>query len=348
MKPLYWKILLIFGALLVAASLVVPKALRKNAHVDWRETPHTELILEVDENDLLQEMLRVEMGQLRGAFREGNIRATVRQKNDALIIGFRSDEHYKKGTKLLENLPLDFDSTSAKKITTEKIKNRLYKLQFSQAYIDYRTIEATAQSFKAISTRVESKKLKFIDIKPFGAEQLLVKVAENSEQKTLDLMKQIRKPIRLNFHEVMNINASKLGLCVQRDICPSGKIALPERNGGSYLMLNNEAVISNADIKGSSVGLHPSNNYPIVNFAYTVEGARKFCKYTTKHEGERFAVVINDEIITAPRINGAICGGRGFIEGSFTMESAGELALSLNAGTLPTKLRVVEERVVTP
>jgi len=57
-------------------------------------------------------------------------------------------------------------------------------------------------------------------------------------------------------------------------------------------------------------------------------------------------VVLDDEIITAPRINSPITGGSGFIEGSFTIESAQELALLLNAGSLPAKLDIVEERTV--
>lgn len=199
MKPLYWKLLLILGAVIVGASLVGPKALRKNALVDLDEVPHTELILEVDEDYLLQKMLESEASKLQDSLQQAGIKASVRQKN-----------------------------------------------------------------------------------------------------------------------------------------------------GYGYMLLRDGAILSGADLKGASYGLHPFNNYPVLNFTFKAAGSKKFCEFTSAHIGEPFAVVINDEIITAPYINGAICGGQGFIEGNFTMKEAEDLALRLNAGTLPTKLRVVEERVVGP
>ena len=69
---------------------------------------------------------------------------------------------------------------------------------------------------------------------------------------------------------------------------------------------------------------------------------------TAKNIGNRFAVILDDEIISAPNIRSVIAGGSGFIEGSFTSESARELSTLLNAGALPAKLNIVEERTVDP
>jgi len=99
--------------------------------------------------------------------------------------------------------------------------------------------------------------------------------------------------------------------------------------------------------KDSSDGIHPTGGYPIVNFTFNLKCAKIFGELTSKNLGKRFAVVLDDEIITAPRINGAITGGSGFIEGSFTQQSAKELSLLLNAGALPAKLIIAEERTVS-
>jgi preprotein translocase subunit SecD len=84
-----------------------------------------------------------------------------------------------------------------------------------------------------------------------------------------------------------------------------------------------------------------------VNFTFNLKCAKIFGDLTSKNVGKRFAVVLDNEIITAPRINGAITGGSGYIEGSFTPESAKELSLLLNAGALPAKLIIAEERTVS-
>ena len=116
---------------------------------------------------------------------------------------------------------------------------------------------------------------------------------------------------------------------------------------GGALIVEKRTKITGACLKSASEGLHPQQqNEPIVNFSFNLKCARLFGDLTSRNLGRQFAVVLDEEIITAPRINGAITGGSGFIEGSFTIESAQELALLLNAGSLPAKLIIVEERTV--
>ena len=85
-----------------------------------------------------------------------------------------------------------------------------------------------------------------------------------------------------------------------------------------------------------------------MNFSFNVACATEFGRMTARNINKSFAVVLDGEIITAPDIRSAITGGSGFIEGGFTMESARDLSLLLNAGALPAKLTIVEERTVDP
>jgi preprotein translocase subunit SecD len=87
---------------------------------------------------------------------------------------------------------------------------------------------------------------------------------------------------------------------------------------------------------------------PLVTFRLNGLGARKFCKVTSDNSGNPFAIVLDDIVLSAPRINEPICGGSAQISGSFTVEEASQLALLLRAGALPTELYVVEERSVGP
>lgn len=87
---------------------------------------------------------------------------------------------------------------------------------------------------------------------------------------------------------------------------------------------------------------------PIVSFNLDGVGSRKFCDVTRKHVGEPFAIVLDNQVISAPRINSAICGGAAIITGSFTVQETADLALLLRAGALPAPLKVMEERTVGP
>ncbi|OYY58054.1 MAG: protein translocase subunit SecD, partial [Rhizobiales bacterium 35-66-30] len=87
---------------------------------------------------------------------------------------------------------------------------------------------------------------------------------------------------------------------------------------------------------------------PIVTFRFNSNGARRFAATTQAAVGQPFAIVLDNQVISAPRINEPILGGSGQISGSFTVQQANDLAILLRAGALPAPLKVVEERTVGP
>ena len=84
-----------------------------------------------------------------------------------------------------------------------------------------------------------------------------------------------------------------------------------------------------------------SDGAPIVSFRLNTAGAKKFSDVTRDNVDKPFAVVLDKEIITAPRINEAICMAA-VISGNFTVREAPDLALLLRAGALPTSLSIVK------
>jgi preprotein translocase subunit SecD len=86
---------------------------------------------------------------------------------------------------------------------------------------------------------------------------------------------------------------------------------------------------------------------PVIDFELTADGSRIFGTFTGAHLGDFLAIVLDKTIISAPRIDGAITE-RGTISGSFTVDTANQLALQLRYGALPVPLKVVESRVVGP
>jgi preprotein translocase subunit SecD len=69
---------------------------------------------------------------------------------------------------------------------------------------------------------------------------------------------------------------------------------------------------------------------------------------TVENVGRPFAIVLDNEVISAPVIREPIIGGSGQISGNFTVQSANELAILLRAGALPARLKVIEERAAEP
>src|SRR6185312_3264412 len=88
------------------------------------------------------------------------------------------------------------------------------------------------------------------------------------------------------------------------------------------------------------------NNEPVVGFTFDSAGAKRFGDATRENVGKPFAIVLDNKVISAPVIREAIPGGRGVISGSFTVQSASDLALLLRAGALPAPITILEERTV--
>ncbi len=116
---------------------------------------------------------------------------------------------------------------------------------------------------------------------------------------------------------------------------------------GVYYVLEDVPVVTGEDL----VDAQPSfdtNGRPAVNFRFNPHGARLFGDYTAENVGSPFAIVLDSEVISAPRINEHIPGGSGIITGNFTVEESTNLAVLLRAGALPAEMTFLEERTIGP
>jgi preprotein translocase subunit SecD len=106
--------------------------------------------------------------------------------------------------------------------------------------------------------------------------------------------------------------------------------------------------VDGADLTNAQAGTSPETGEWVVNFTFNSIGARRFADITRSNVNHRFAIVLDNKVISAPVIREPITGGRGQISGSFTAQSANDLAVLLRAGALPAPLTVVEQRSVGP
>ena len=106
--------------------------------------------------------------------------------------------------------------------------------------------------------------------------------------------------------------------------------------------------IGGGNLTGAQAGVDPTNNQNVVNITFDAQGGAKFAKLTRENVGKPFAIILDGEVLSAPNINEPILGGRAQISGSFTSESANNLAIALRSGALPVDLAIVEERTVGP
>jgi preprotein translocase subunit SecD len=128
---------------------------------------------------------------------------------------------------------------------------------------------------------------------------------------------------------------------------PDSEILPGAKGQGSYL-IEKRVMVSGGDLTDAQPGFDQRTNEPIVSFRFNTSGARKFAQVTQENVGKPFAIVLDNEVISAPVIREPILGGSGQISGSFTVQGANDLAILLRAGALPAPLTIIEERTVGP
>ncbi len=202
---------------------------------------------------------------------------------------------------------------------------------------------AVQQSLEVVRRRIDALGTREPTIQRQGETRILVQVP--GERNPERIKRLLGKTARLTFHLVDMENSVQDAL---RGRIPPDDILVPsaEPDGPRYYLLKRKVMLSGENL----VDAQPSfqNNEPVVSFRLDSVGARKFGKITQENVGRLFAIVLDGKVISAPRIREPILGGSGIIQGSFTVETANELAVLLRAGALPAPLKIVEERSVGP
>ena len=206
-----------------------------------------------------------------------------------------------------------------------------------QAATDNRTIQ---QSLEIIRRRVDEVGTREPTIQRQGADRILIQVPGIGSAEELKSL--IGTTARLTFNEV----AGRSG---DANANPGpGNVVLPSMDEtGTYYFVSQSFVVSGEELTDAQPTFD-QNGRPAVNFRFNPTGARKFGDYTRDHIGEPFAIVLDDEVISAPVIQAHIAGGSGIITGNFTVEESTELAVLLRAGALPAEMTFLEERTIGP
>jgi preprotein translocase subunit SecD len=113
-------------------------------------------------------------------------------------------------------------------------------------------------------------------------------------------------------------------------------------------VVKRQVLVSGGDLTDAQQTFDQRTGEAVVSFRFNTAGSRKFAQATLENVGQPFAIVLDNEVISAPVIREPITGGSGQISGNFTVQSANELAILLRAGALPAPLTIIEERTVGP
>lgn len=301
------------------------------------------LLLEVGINAVLAERVEALQDTIRGRFRIEKPRILNSQtaRPDGVTVKINKLEDVQRAADALRDVDPNF---------TMEIDGGELQFAFSEEALAEERQTIMQTSVQIISVRIDELGTKEPTIQRQGEDRILVQVPGVDDPERLkDILGQTAK---MSFHLVPENQGPAFG----QGRAPAGTKLLPFKDGAGRDDGSQQSILIRKRIElggDSLVDAQPtidqhSSGQPVVSFRFDSRGAKKFGDITRKNVNRRFAIVLDNEVISAPNIREPILGGSGIITGGFTVESAGDLALLLRAGALPAPLTILEERTVGP
>jgi preprotein translocase subunit SecD len=356
MNNLRWKLLLTLAVTVIFAAVGVypivaqrlgitqPKILLDHAiklGLDLQGGVH--LVLRVQTDDALRAETEGEMERLRERLSTAGITTTnltVAGPTSFRVEGISADQD-PAFRNAANELSTNFDRDSG--------TNGTYTFSMKPNVAVQLREEAVVQARQTIERRVNELGVSEPSIAQQGADgdQILVQlpgVTDVNRAKEI-----IRSTGRLELKIVERTGATREELLVNGQP-PAGMDVVPgaaDYGGGTiFYLLRHAAVVSGRDLRSARPSLD-ENNRPAVAFTLSSEGADRFGRATSENIGRQLAIVLDERVQSAPRIEGRITN-EGRISGNFTNEEVQNLSLILRSGSLPATLTYLQERTIGP
>ena len=202
---------------------------------------------------------------------------------------------------------------------------------------DTRTMD---QSLEIIRRRVDEAGTREPTIQRQGTDRVLIQVPGIGSAEELKSI--IGKTAKLTFHKVIQRTSNSDERVKNR------QILLPAQDEEGVFYVLEKTPVINGDHLTDAQPAFDQNNRPAVSFRLNTTGARIFGQYTAENIGTPFAIVLDQEVVSAPTIQSHISGGSGIITGQFGVEETTLLSIQLRAGALPAELEYLQESTVGP
>ncbi|MGK6319414.1 protein translocase subunit SecD [Sphingomonas sp. DT-204] len=356
-----WKITGIVGVLLIAVLLAIPSLLperivnqspvhlpRINLGLDLAGGSY--ILLEGDTGDVatarietMRELVaaemrrgspRIEIGDISG--RDGKLSFMVRDPSQVDAARER----------LLGITGGGAGLTGQREWDIEVVDSTRFVLTPTRAGLAQAVDTAMKDATEVVRRRIDELGTREPTIVRQGTDRIVVQVPGLQNPQALkDLL---GKTAKLEF-KLVDVNADQQQ--VAQGIAPIGDVILPyadDPTGQRKIALRRSTVISGDQLADARQEFDPQTGAPVVAITFNGEGGRRFARVTQENTGKPFAIIVDNQVISAPNIDEPIMGGRAQIRGGFTVQSANELAIALRSGKLPVDLKVVDESTVGP
>jgi protein-export membrane protein SecD len=307
------------------------------------------LLLQVDTASVNRDRLQTLSNDVRRVLRAAQVNYTGLGVNgDTVTVRITKPEDVEKSVDAIKGL----SSVVAANLLSGGLPSRDLDIATSGNLITVSTTEtaklaraqsAIQQSMEIVRRRIDELGTTEPVIQQQGLDRILVQVPGLSDPSHLKAL--LGQTAKLNFRLVDQTTTAQQAL--ESHSIPAGSEILPlADNPEQKILVQRRVMVGGDSLVDAQPGFDQRSGAPVVNFRFDTTGGRLFGEVTRDNVGKPFAIVLDNKVISAPRINEPIMGGQGQISGNFTVQQANDLAILLRAGALPAPLNVLEERTV--
>jgi protein-export membrane protein SecD len=345
-----WQVILILAVLLAGLVFALPNVLQRetaeglpgwvpseqvNLGLDLQGGSY--LLLEAQIDEVIEKQVENLVDGLRGALRRADIKYTgIGVSGEAAVFSLVDASRRDEARQLVREVGNDLVISAS--------DEGAFEVRFSDQALAERRKSVIEQSIEVVRRRIDETGTREPSIQRQGDRRILIQLPGVRDPERIKEL--LGSTAKMDFH-FLDETVRRPGV----DPTPARTLILPsdefDANGEPILYAIKKRVIVSGE---NLIDAQPSfqDNLPVVTFRFDAVGAKRFGKATQENVGRIFAIVLDEKVISAPRIRSAIIDGNGIITGGFTVQETQDLSLLLRAGALPAKLIILEERTVGP
>lgn len=192
-----------------------------------------------------------------------------------------------------------------------------------------------------IEARLSADQSPLYSVTDDGEGRLRIRVPANVERSSVERLLGIAADLSIRL---VDDDVSPIDLEDGR--APEGYVIMLMTEGDASIAVRSVEVLNGDHIVDARPGIDLYTGEPVINIGFDSIGRERFAALTSANVGQRIAIVLDGKVLIAPFVNEPVTEGVVQISGSFTAESANELAIMLHSGALPTSVEIIEERMV--
>jgi len=358
-----WKTILIWAVVALGVLVALPNLYPQswiNAMPDWMPKRTmtlgldlqggSHILLQIDREDLANERLESTRDEIRTTLRDARIGYTgLTGSGNSVQVRIRDADQLEAAKTALAPLlqPVAsslFGTGSVTELALSEPEPGILRYTLTEDGLNYRLGAALNQSIEVVGRRVNELGTTEPIIQRQGNDRILVQVPGLQDpQRLKDILGQTAKLTFQMVDQTMPVQEAIEGRP------PAGSTVMYSIDDPPIpYLIENRVIVSGENLVDAQASFDQRTNEPVVSFRFDSRGAQRFGQATQQNVNRLFAIILDNQVISAPQIREPILGGTGQISGSFTVQGANDLAVLLRAGALPADLTIVEERTVGP